>query len=69
MRRPPQPPSPARFNRRLLIAMAGSLAGFGLLAAQAWNLQVASYIKRFCQTVFKACAIKCSTHTDDVVFR
>ena len=45
MRRPPQPPSPARFNRRLLIAMAGSLAGFGLLAAQAWNLQVASYDK------------------------
>ena len=45
MRRPPQTPSPARFNRRLLIAMAGSLAGFGLLAAQAWNLQVASYDK------------------------
>ena len=45
MRRPPQPPSPARFNRRLLIAMAGSLACFGLLAAQAWNLQVASYDK------------------------
>ena len=37
--------APAPFNRRLLIAMTACVAGFGLLAAQAWRLQVENYDK------------------------
>lgn len=37
--------APAPFNRRLLIAMTISVAGFGLLGAQAWHLQVKNFDK------------------------
>ncbi|MDO4636230.1 MAG: penicillin-binding protein 2 [Lautropia sp.] len=37
--------TPVRFKRRLMVAMVGCLAGFGLLAAQSWHLQVVNYDK------------------------